>query len=83
MESQDFADAPANPIAHDRAAEGFFHAGAEPAVSGAVAANKNNELRTGAPLASAIHRLVFDAAQQTRGTRVAPVNRGRSVLRQA
>jgi hypothetical protein len=40
-------------------------------------------LRTGAPPASAIHRFVFDAAQQTRGTRVAPVNRGRSVLRQA
>ena len=63
MKPQDFADAPANPIAHDRAAEGFFHAGAEAAGSGAVAADKYHELRTGAPLASAVDRFVFDAAQ--------------------
>lgn len=81
VESQDFADAPANPIAHYRAAQSFFHAGAEAAGSGAVAANENNKLRTRAPLSAAIDRFIFDAAQQTRGTRVAQVRR--SVIRQA
>jgi hypothetical protein len=63
VESQDFANAPANSIAHDRAAQSFFHAGAETASSRAVAANKNNELRTRTPFASAINRFIFDAAQ--------------------
>jgi len=83
VEPQDFADASANPIAHNRAAQSFFYAGAESACSGAIAANKNNELRTRAPLTSAINRLIFDAAQQTRGTRVAQVMRWSSVIRQA
>jgi hypothetical protein len=83
MESQDFAYAPANPVAHDRAAQGFFNAGAETGVAGAVAANKNNELRTRAPLAPAIDRFVFDAAQQTRGTREAEVPSRCRFLRRA
>jgi hypothetical protein len=83
VEPQNFADAPANPVAHDRAAQGFFYTGAETAVFRSIPADKNDELRTRATLAPAIYRFIFDATQQACGTRVAPVSSGRSVLRRA
>ncbi len=83
VDPQDFADAPANPVAHDSAALSLFYTGAETAVFRSITADENNELRARAALASAIHRFVFDAAQKTRGTRVAPVRSGSGVFRRA
>jgi hypothetical protein len=75
---QNFANAPANPIAHNRAAQSFFYTGAETAAFRSIPADEKNELRTRATLASAVHRFIFDATQQASGTRVAPVRSGHS-----
>jgi len=87
VDSQDFADAPPNPVAYHRAAQGFFYAGAEAALSGSVWAEENDELRTRAPPAVAIHRFKFGAAKQANSTRKAPGpvvgGRGAGAIRQA
>ncbi|HEV3219962.1 MAG TPA: hypothetical protein VGZ48_09335 [Candidatus Acidoferrales bacterium] len=72
VKSQDFADAPANPIAYNRAAQGFFHADAETAASRFVWAEENNELRARTPAAATIHGFKFDAADEPSVTRKAP-----------
>jgi len=87
VDSQDFADAPPTPVAYHRAAQGFFYAVAEAALSGSVWAEENDELRTRAPPAVAIHRFKFGAVEQADGTRKAPSpiagGRGAGAIRQA
>ena len=63
---QNFADAAPYAVAYHRAPQRFFHADAEPAARETIRAIENCELRTGTPLAAAIHGLVIRAAQQAR-----------------
>jgi len=63
---QNFADAAPYAVAYHRAPQRFLHADAEAAARETVRAIKNCKLRTGAPLAAAIHGLVIRAAQQAR-----------------
>ena len=72
MKSQDFADAPPDPVAHNRAAQCFFYADAETAASRFVWAEENYELRARTPAAATVHGLEFAAAHEPRVTRKAP-----------
>ena len=63
---QNFADAAPYAVAYHRAPQRLFHADAKPAARETVRAIENCELRTGTPLAGAIHGLVIRAAQQAR-----------------
>jgi len=63
---QDFADAAPNAIAYHRAPQRLLHADAEAAARETVRAIENCKLRTGAPLATAMHGLKIRAAQQAR-----------------
>jgi len=72
VNSQDFADAPLDAIAHNRSAQRLFHADPETAASRFVWAEENHELRARAPAAAAIHGFKFDAAHEPGVTRKAP-----------
>jgi hypothetical protein len=63
---QNFADAAPYAVAYHRAPQRFLHADAEAAARETIRAIKNCKLRTGSPLAAAIHGLVIRAAQQAR-----------------
>jgi hypothetical protein len=56
----------ANAASYHRAPQRFLHADAEPAARETVRAIENCELRTGTPLAAAIHGLEIRATQQAR-----------------
>ncbi len=72
VKSQDFADAPLDAVAHNRPAQGFFHADAETAASRFVWAEENYELRARAPAAAFVHGFKFAAAHEPSVTRKAP-----------
>jgi hypothetical protein len=63
---QNFANAASYAVAYHRAPQRFLHADAEPAARETVRAIENCELRTGTPLAAAIHGLEIRATQQAR-----------------
>jgi hypothetical protein len=63
---QNFANAAPYAVAYHRAPQRFLHADAEAAARETIRAIKNCKLRTGAPLAAAVHGLVIRAAQKAR-----------------
>jgi len=64
VQSYNFAEPAADAVAPDRAAQRLFDAPAEPAEIEAIGAKKSRELAARPLPALAIHRVVFDAAQQ-------------------
>jgi hypothetical protein len=66
MAAHDFAHPPPHAIAHYRAAQRFLDAETEAAQRPFIGAEKRGEMRVGAALASAVHRVEFALAQQSR-----------------
>jgi hypothetical protein len=64
---KNFSDPPADPIADHRASQRLLHADAETALSSAIGAVKDNELRRAFPPAAPVDGLEFGAAYKSRG----------------
>lgn len=67
MQAEDFAEAPANPVAHHGAAQRLLHAHAETADIAAVWSRENYEGVARAPAPFPIRRLELRAVNETRG----------------
>jgi hypothetical protein len=70
VEPHDFADAPPDTIAHDRAAQSTLDAEAEAALRQVVRFHENSEVGTRAALAGAVHGIELRLAHQPRFARI-------------
>jgi len=67
MQAQNFADAPANPIAYHSSTQSFLHAHAETAEIAAIGSSENNERVAHAPAPFPVNRFELGAVNETRG----------------
>jgi hypothetical protein len=73
MQSKDFADPPADPVAPVGVAERLIHAAAKSRDPKTVGAKENHELPARAPPAGAIEGVEIGGAHQPAGARPAPL----------
>jgi hypothetical protein len=68
--AHDLAQAPPDPIAHNRSTQGFLDTEAKTALRHLIGAKKNCEVGTRAALSSAVNRIKLSAPHQPRFARI-------------